>query len=139
MVFTLIGCNNKKEEEPVIVDTPEVNEIEVEEELIVGGYVEAKDKTITPELNGIFATATQGLLGASYEPVELVATQVVAGTNYKFLANGTKTTFPITEGTYYIYINEDLQGNISLLDIEVIEEKQEEIKQETKADQGTMW
>lgn len=65
----------------------------------------------------------QGLLGASYEQVELVATQVVAGTNYKFLVNGTKTTFPITEGTYYIYINEDLQGNISLLDIEVIEEK----------------
>ena len=81
----------------------------------------------------------QDLLGASYEAQELVATQVVAGTNYKFLANGTRTTFPITKGTYYIYINEDLQGNISLLDIEVIEEKQEEIKQETKADQGTMW
>ena len=81
----------------------------------------------------------QGLLGASYEPVELVATQVVVGTNYKFLANGTNTTFPLTKGTYYIYINEDLQGNISLLDIEVIEEKQEEVKQETKADQGTMW
>ena len=61
-------------------------------------------------------------------PVTLEATQVVAGTNYKFLANGTKTTNPITSGSYYITIYKDLQGNVKLLDIETIEEKQEEAK-----------
>lgn len=131
MVFTLVGCNSK--EETPIVEEPikqeEVKEEVMEEEPeIVGGYVDTKDGTITPELNGIFASAMQGLLGASYEAKKLVATQVVSGTNYKFLAEGTKTTNPITKGTYYIYINEDLQGNISLLDIEVIDEKQEEVK-----------
>ena len=129
MLFTLIGCNSNKgiEEKPVIVDTPpELQEVDIQEEPIVGSYVDVEDKTITPELNGIFTTAMQGLLGASYEPLELVATQVVSGTNYKFLAKGSKTTNPITIGTYYIYINEDLNGNISLLDIEVIEEKQQE-------------
>ena len=135
MLFTLIGCNSNKgiEEKPVIVDTPpELQEVDIQEEPIVGSYIEVEDKTITPELNGIFTTAMQGLLGASYEPLELVATQVVSGTNYKFLVKGSKTTNPITIGTYYIYINEDLNGNISLLDIEVIEEKQEEIKQDNK-------
>ena len=105
MVFVLVGCNSKEE--------------------VVGGFSEVQDKTITAELQEIFDTALQGLLGASYEAKELVATQVVAGTNYKFLAEGTKTTNPITHGTYYITIYQDLKGNVELLDIEVIEETQE--------------
>ena len=132
MIFTLFGCNSKE-------DTPIVNEPEQQEEVvepinedepIVGGFVDAEDKTITDELKDIFNKALDGLTGAKYEPVELVATQVVAGTNYKFLANGTKTTNPITKGTYYITIYKDLQGNIELKDIEVIEEKQEQVKEE---------
>ena len=79
----------------------------------------------------MFEKAFEDLDGASYTPVMLEATQVVAGTNYKFKAEGTKTTNPIIQGTYYVYINKDLQGNISLLDIEVIEES--EVK-ETKPD-----
>ena len=132
MIFTLVGCNSKE-------DTPMVNEPEQQEEVvepikedepIVDGFVDAEDKTITDELKDIFNKALDGLTGAKYEPVELVATQVVAGTNFKFLANGTKTTDPITKGTYYITIYKDLQGNIELKDIEVIEEKQEQVKEE---------
>ena len=127
MVFTLVGCNSK--EDTPVVQEPEKQEVveeTKEEPEIVGGYVDVEDGTLTDELKDIFAKALEGLLGATYEPVELVATQVVAGTNYKFLANGTKTTNPITKGTYYITIYKDLQGNVSLLDIETIEEKQEE-------------
>ena len=105
MVFTVVGCNSKQEEPPV-----------------VGGYQEAEDKNLTPELIEMFEKAFEGFDGASYTPVMLEATQVVAGTNYKFKADGTKTADPIIMGTYYVYINKDLQGNISLLDIEVIEE-----------------
>ena len=130
MVFTLVGCNSKE-------DTPVVQEPEKQEEVveqtkeepeIVGGYVDVEDGTLTDELKDIFNKALEGLLGATYEPQELVATQVVAGTNYKFLASGTKTTNPVTKGTYYIYVNKDLQGTISLLDIEVISETKEEAK-----------
>ena len=128
MVFTLVGCNSK--EDAPVVQEPEKQEEVVEqtkeEPEIVGGYVDVEDGTLTDELKDIFDSALEGLLGATYEPQELVATQVVAGTNYKFLANGTKTTNPITKGTYYIYVNKDLQGNVELLDIETIEEKQEE-------------
>ena len=129
MVFTLVGCNSK--EDTPVVQEPEKQEVveeTKEEPEIVGGYIDVEDGTLTDDLKDIFAKALEGLLGATYEPQELVATQVVAGTNYKFLANGTKTTNPITKGIYYIYVNKDLQGNVSLLDIETIEEKQEEKK-----------
>ena len=127
MVFTLVGCGSK--EDTPIVEEPEQQEVVEpikEEPELVGGFIDVEDGTLTDELKDIFTKALEGLLGASYEPVELVATQVVAGTNYKFLANGTKTTNPITKGTYYVTVYEDLQGNVSLLDIETIEEKQEE-------------
>ena len=130
MIITLVGFDSKKEEDPTIEEEPQTEEViqeeEKEEPEIVGGYTEVEDSEITDELKEIFESATKGLLGASYEPIKLVATQVVAGTNYKFLANGTKTTNPITKGTCYIYVNKDLQGNVFLLDIETIEEKQEE-------------
>ena len=133
MIFTLVGCNSKEDTSIVQeLEQQEVIEKNEEETEIAGGYVDAEDGTLTDELKDIFSKALEGLTGAKYEPVELVATQVVAGTNYKFLANGTKTTNPVTKGTYYIIINEDLQGNIKLLDIEVIEEKQEKIIEETK-------
>ena len=90
MVFALVGCKSK--EEPA-----------------VGGYTEVKDKNLTPELIEMFEKALDGLMGANYTPVMLEATQVVAGTNYKFKADGTKTTNPIIMGTYYVYIYKDLQ------------------------------
>lgn len=116
MVFALVGCKSK--EDPV-----------------VGGYTEVKDKNLTPELIEMFEKALDGLMGANYTPVMLEATQVVAGTNYKFKADGTKTTNPIIMGTYYVYIYKDLQGNVSLLDIEVIEEHEvQKLEPEVKVD-----
>ena len=126
IIFTLVGCGSKEETPVVEEPKQEVVEPVKEEPEIVGGYVEVEDGTLTDELKDIFSSALEGLTGAKYEPVELVATQVVVGTNYKFKANGTKTTNPITKGTYFIYVNKDLQENVSLLDIETIEEKQEE-------------
>lgn len=104
MIFTLVGCGSKKEE------------------TIVGGYQEVEDKNLTPELIEMFEKAFEGFTGASYTPVMLEATQVVTGTNYKFKADGTKTTNPMIQGTYYVYIYKDLQGNVSVLNIETIEE-----------------
>ena len=99
---------------------------EVKEEENVGGFVDAKNKKITDELKEIFEKGVESNKSFIYEPVELVATQVVSGINYKFLATGTSTTKPIVKGKYYITIYKDLEGNISLLDIEVIEEEKVE-------------
>ena len=125
-IFTLVGCGPKKiEEQPVEVEPTPVVE-PAESEIVLGGWIDVEDGAITDELKDLFNKALEGLLGGNYEPVKLLATQVVNGTNYKFLANGTKTTNPITVGTYNITINESTDGTISLLDIEVVEEKQEE-------------
>ena len=130
MVFSLVGCNLKQEEAPTTDNEPQT-----EEPVIVGGYIEAEDKNLTPELIEMFEEAFEGFTGASYTPIMLEATQVVAGTNYKFRADGTKTTSPLVQGTYYVYINKDLDGNISLLDIEVIEEHEiKEFKPEVELD-----
>lgn len=139
MTFTLVGCNSndKQEEQPISKEDTPIAEIEVTEEdikedtPIVGGWTDAEDSTITDELKDIFNEALKGLLGASYEPKELIATQVVNGINYKFLAEGKKTTNPITKGTYYVTVNKSATGEISLVDIETIEEKQEEVKKST--------
>ena len=60
---------------------------------IAGGYMAAKDPTITEELKAIFDKATKDLDGVAYEPIKLMGTQVVAGTNYKFLCKA-KGVFP---------------------------------------------
>ncbi len=129
MAVALVGCDFKNEE------TPTIDEPQTEEPVVVGGYQEVEDKNLTPDLIEMFEKAFDGFTGASYTPVMLEATQVVAGTNYKFMADGFKTTNPMIQGSYYVYVNKDLQGNISLLDIEVIEEHEiKEFKPEVELD-----
>ena len=135
VIITLVGCNSNENTKPIIQE--EIVEENIEEEPILGGWKDAEDGTITDELNDIFNDAIKELLGAEYEPIELVATQIVAGTNYKFLAKGTKTTNPKIEGTYYITVYKDINGNVELKDIETIEEK--EIKKEIDPTEYDYW
>ena len=126
MVLSLVGCAEKKQEEqPVTVDTPEVIEPVKEEETeepTVGGFVDVEDRTLTDELKEIFYKAKEGYVGMSLEPVELYQTQVVAGTNYKFVCSGTKTTNPPIKGSYFVTVYKDLEGNCSIIDVETITE-----------------
>lgn len=57
--------------------------------MMCGGFSEFKQ--VTEEELAIFKEATEGLLGVSYEPL-IVAKQIVAGTNYKFICNATAIT-----------------------------------------------
>lgn len=107
MVLSLAAC--AKKEEPA--ETP-----------VAGGWTKVEDGTMTPELQEIFDKAIEGLVGVNYEAVELVETQVVAGTNYKFLAKGTTVTMPPMEGTYYVTVYKNLDGAVELLNIEQIEQ-----------------
>lgn len=107
MVLSLAACGKK--EEPA-------------EEQVAGGWTKVEDGTMTPELQEIFDKAIEGLVGVNYEAVELVETQVVAGTNYKFLAKGTTVTMPPMEGTYYVTVYKNLDGGVELLNIEQIEQ-----------------
>lgn len=71
---------------------------------------------ITPEAYEVFEKATEFLLGVSYEPVAF-ATQVVAGTNYRFFSNAT-VVYPNAPNTaVMIEIYQPLQGDPYITDI----------------------
>ena len=70
------------------------------------------------EVMEAYEKAFEGFAGASYDPQMLVATQVVAGTNYCFLAKKTLVTAEPVQGWALVYIYIDLEGNASLLRIQ---------------------
>lgn len=85
-----------------------------------GGWNITTDTAITPEAQEVFDKAMESFVGVGYEPVDLLATQVVAGTNYCFLCRGTVIVPDAEPEYYYVYIYEDLEGNSELLDIQKI-------------------
>ena len=67
----------------------------------VGSWAAAENTEITPDELAVFDKAIEGLMGVKYEPVLLLGTQVVAGTNYAFLCKGT-VVYPDALPYWYI-------------------------------------
>ena len=84
----------------------------------LGAFEDAEDKRITPELKEIFDQACEGYVGMDFEVLELVATQVVAGTNYKFLGNGTTVTLNPVTAKKYVTVYKDLEGKCRIIEVE---------------------
>ena len=85
-----------------------------------GGWAVTEDSTITPEAEAVFDKAMEDLEGTEYEPLDLLATQVVAGKNYCFLCR-TAQAIPDSAPEYaFVYIYENLQGNTEILDVQEI-------------------
>lgn len=85
--------------------------------IMVGGWTPSSDPTVTDELRVIFEKGTSTLDGAVSIPIAYLGSQVVAGTNHAFLCQ-TATAYPgmPVDPTYVIvYLYEDLQGNVSIL------------------------
>ena len=80
----------------------------------VGGWSYAEDPAVDEHVKAVVDKATEKLLGAEYEPVAYLGSQVVAGINHAVLCRITPVT-PDAEGTYAIvYIYEDLSGNCEI-------------------------
>ena len=75
---------------------------------------------LTDEETEIFNKALEGLTGVGYEPIRVIATQLVSGTNYAFLAKGTTVTSNPTTSYYVLKIYNDLSGNAELKGINEI-------------------
>lgn len=75
---------------------------------MVGAYT--KFRGLEEADKKVFEEATSGLMGVNYEPL-LVATQVVAGTNYKFICNATAVTNPPKEFAATVTVFQDLPQN----------------------------
>lgn len=79
--------------------------------LIAGGWRYTEDPEADDNVMEVVDKATAKLLGAEYEPVANIGSQVVAGINHAVLCRITAVT-PNAEAKYsLVYIYEDLEGN----------------------------
>ena len=96
----LAGCGAKaapaeKEEAPVKAEVP-----------LAGGWTVNEEDTgmaANPDAQAALEKALEGMVGASYEPVACLGTQVVAGTNYLFVCTTSGFNRPPTETMVKIF------------------------------------
>ena len=87
-------------------------------ENIAGGWSISDEAALDkhPEAVAALEKARETLVGAEYEPVAVLGTQVVAGTNYCLLCKVT-AAYTGAKPTYVmVYVYEDLEGNAELTD-----------------------
>lgn len=125
LLVTAIACSKKPEPSPAPAnetELPETGNTEPEPEPITeprsGGWAVAEDPSLTDALRAIFEKGMTELVGVNYTPVALLGTQVVAGTNYCFLAQGTVVYPDAAPKFMIVYLYEDLSGAVSVMDIE---------------------
>ena len=85
----------------------------------VGGWSPSADPSITDDLKTVFEKGTETLTGAVAIPVAYLGSQVVAGKNHAFLCRTASAYTGIEAEPAYVivYLYEDLQGNVSILNI----------------------
>lgn len=82
----------------------------------VGGWETSVEEVprLTSEEEGIFTDALKQLDGADYKPVAVLATQLVSGTNYAFLAEGTPIDTQGDTAWFVIVVYRNLDGESSV-------------------------
>ena len=82
-------------------------------------WTPSADSTVTAELKALFEKGTAALTGESAEPVAYLGSQLTAGRNHAFLCRAV-SAYPGTDrdpAYEIIYLYEDMEGNVSLLNI----------------------
>ena len=111
----LAGCGAKaapaeKEEAPVKAEVP-----------LAGGWTVNEEDTgmaANPDAQAALEKALEGMVGASYEPVACLGTQVVAGTNYCILCRITPVVPKPTSHFALVYVYRALDGTAKILDVQ---------------------
>lgn len=77
--------------------------------------------TLDKEAQTAFDKAQQGYAGVGFMPIALLGTQVVAGTNYKFLCDGTEAVQNPAAELYVVTVYEDPSGNAEISSAEAFD------------------
>ena len=96
------------------------NNTEISAEQLAGGWQVAEDRSsvvIPQDAKDVFDKAAGNLDGNELEPMALLGTQVVAGTNYAFLCFSTLQTEETINGIQVVTVYEDLDGNAEITNI----------------------
>ena len=126
-MLLLAACGKKQETTTATEATTEAQSPDIsgaDDVPVSGGWTEFNE-VITPvyteESKKAFDKAMEEFVGVSYEPAALLATQIVSGTNYTFLAKGTTVTAEPKTGWYFVVIYQDLEGNASVSTVNEID------------------
>ncbi|MCR5600228.1 MAG: hypothetical protein K6G33_05755 [Ruminococcus sp.] len=90
---------------------------------VLGGWEVVKGDTsieVHPDALAALEKAVTGLMGAKYEPTDLVATQIVSGNNYCILCRITPVTLDPKPKFAFVYVYEDTEKNASVTGIDEI-------------------
>lgn len=99
--------------------TEYTTEKEIAFENIPGGWnnEDAVGGKISDDAQTAFDKALEGMTGVAYEPLALLGTQVVAGTNYAVLCKATSVTAEPVSKLAVLVVYADLQTNAQVLSI----------------------
>ena len=93
---------------------------EINAEELAGGW-SVPEETVTTSIpdkaKAAFDKAVDGMTGNEIEPLALLGTQVVAGTNYAFICKSTLATQEPVTGIQIVTVYEDLDGESSITNI----------------------
>lgn len=89
---------------------------------LLGGWTINTDyvPVLTEESEKAFQDALMGYTGMNLKPVTLLATQVVAGTNFLYLCEGEAVTASPQPGWYLTVVYRDLEGKSQISSVEEI-------------------
>ena len=105
--FALSGCNG---------GTKQSEEVPDSEALLGGWEITSHEAEVLPEdAQKAFDKAKEKLTDGEYTPVSLLATQLVAGTNYCILCQVDPAEASSEQKWTLVYIYADLQGNAEIM------------------------
>ena len=112
-LWTAAGCTG---DEPIQPVQPQPAEPEVLPETLAGGWGSAmlSGSEIPSDAKEAFDKATADLLGASYEPVAYLGSQVVAGINYSYLCTVSAVTENPVAKLCKVIVYKDLEGGATV-------------------------
>ena len=85
---------------------------------LLGGWQVCENPTVTEEAQAVLDKALEGFVGSKVEPVALLATQVVAGTNYCFLCKVTPVVPNAQSAWSLVYVYRAPDGSARILEFQ---------------------
>ena len=87
------------------------------EEMVAGGWSATADSTVTEEVQTALTKAIEGMAGSQLEPIAVLGTQVVAGTNYCILCRSTPVVPDPIPSYVLVYLYDGVDGTAEILGI----------------------
>ena len=119
LAIVLIACGGQKQGTGADVAPETSVETEADPSATVGGWTlpSAISSTLTAEERAIFDKAVEGITGVGYDPVAVIATQGVSGTNRAYLCRGTLVTPGGGQCWSIVTVYENLRGDAEIREI----------------------